>query len=377
MSTAKPKQRDFVAERLRNHKLSSPTFQDPANVVRWFGAVQAQDFHGAKWALALRMRKATNASVEEAFNRGEIVRTHLLRPTWHFIAPDDIRWLLQLSGPRVNQRCAGTYRKYELDAAIFKRTNRAITKALEGGKHRTRTELKAALNRAGAAADDGVRLAHILLRAELDGVVCSGPRRGNQFTYALLDERVPQGKQFGRDEALAELTRRYFTSHGPATLADYVWWSGLTTNDARRGIAMLDRELDEVHIEGTTYWSSNKSKRSENPPAGGSPAAGVRRIQRRLQKPPTRLRSICRFTNNDMGRTRPDRYRQRQNRRNLESNTRQKRDRHQRRARTDAKHKRSNRCRQSGHAIRSVYRLTASVDFEAKLGGTRVNCVTS
>ena len=266
MSTAKPKQRDFVAERLRNHKLSSPTFQDPADVVRWFGAVQAQDFHGAKWALALRMRKATNASVEEAFNRGEIVRTHLLRPTWHFIAPDDIRWLLQLSGPRVNQRCTGTYRKYELDAAIFKRTNRAITKALEGGKHRTRTELKAALNRAGAAADDGVRLAHILLRAELDGVVCSGPRRGNQFTYALLDERVPQGKQFGRDEALAELTRRYFTSHGPATLADYVWWSGLTTNDARRGIAMLDRELDEFHVEGTAYWSSNKSKRAENPP---------------------------------------------------------------------------------------------------------------
>jgi hypothetical protein len=267
MSTAKPKQRDFVAERLCNQKLSSPTFKDPADVVRWFGAVQAQDFHGAKWAVALRMRKATNASVEEAFDRGEIVRTHLLRPTWHFIAPDDIRWLLQLSGPRVNQRCSGTYSKYELDATIFKRTNRAITKALEGEKHRTRTELKAALNRAGVVANDGVRLAHILLRAELDGIVCSGPRRGNQFTYALLDERVPQGKQFGRDEALAELTRRYFTSHGPATLADYVWWSGLTTNDARRGIAILDHELEAAHIAGTVYWSSNKSRRSENSPA--------------------------------------------------------------------------------------------------------------
>jgi hypothetical protein len=263
MSTAKPKQPDVVAERLRNHKLSSPTFKDPADVVRWFGAVQAQDFHGAKWALALRMRKATNASVEEAFNRGEIVRTHLLRPTWHFIAPDDIRWLLQLTGPRVNQRCAGAYSKYELDAATFKRAHRAITKALEGGKQRTRTELKAALNRAGVAADDGVRLAHILLRAELDGVVCSGPRRGNQFTYTLLDESVAQGKQIGRDEALAELARRYFTSHGPASLPDYVWWSGLTTNDARRGIAILNRELEETQIEGTTYWSTNKSKRPE------------------------------------------------------------------------------------------------------------------
>lgn len=268
MSIAKPKQRDFVAERLRNHKLSSPTFEDPANVVRWFGAVQAQDFHGAKWALALRMRKATNASVEEAFNRGEIVRTHLLRPTWHFIAPDDIRWLLELSGPRVNQRCAGTYRNYELDAAIFKRSHRVITKALEGGKHRTRTELKAALNRAGIVADDGVRLAHILLRAELDGLICSGPRSGNQFTYALLDERVPQGKRCNLDEALVELTRRYFTSHGPASLADYVWWSGLPASDARRGIAMLNREFEEIQIEGVTYWSANNLKRSGNLPAG-------------------------------------------------------------------------------------------------------------
>ena len=267
MSTAKQNARDLVAERLRNHKLFSPGFKDPADVVRWFGAVQAQDFHGAKWALALRMRKATNASVEVAFNRGEIIRTHLLRPTWHFVAPDDIHWLLQLTAPRVNQRCAGTYRKYELDETIFKRTNRAITKALESGKHRTRSELKAALNRAGVAADDTVRLGHILLRAELDGVVCSGPRRGNQFTYALLEERVPQGKQLLREEALAELTRRYFMSHGPATLADYVWWSGLTTNDARRGIAMLDREIEEDQIEGTTYWSSNKSRHSEKSPA--------------------------------------------------------------------------------------------------------------
>lgn len=262
MSTAKPKPRDFVADRLRNHKLSSPNFKDPADVVRWFGAVQAQDFHGAKWALALRMRKATNASVEDAFNRGDIVRTHLLRPTWHFIAADDIHWLLRLSGPRVNQRCAGTYRNLELDAAVFKRSTRAFTKALEGGKHRTRSELKAELNRAGVAADDTVRLAHILLRAELDGLVCSGPRRGNQFTYALLEERVPQGKQFNADEAVAELTRRYFASHGPATLADYVWWSGLSTNDARRGIAMLDREIEEMQIEGFTYWTSRRSSNS-------------------------------------------------------------------------------------------------------------------
>lgn len=265
MSTAKQNEAAVVAERLRNHKLSSPDFKQPADVVRWFGAVQAQEFHAAKWALALRMPHTTNAAVEDAFNRGEILRTHLLRPTWHFVTPEDIRWLLQLTGPRVNVRCSSVYRQYELDEPALKRSNRALTSALRGGKQLTRVELRAALNRAGISADDGVRLAHILLRAELDGVVCSGPRRGNQFTYALLEERVGQSKQLTGDEALAELTRRYFASHGPATLADFVWWSGLTTNDARRGIALLDRDVERTQIGETVFWSSGFApKRSRN-----------------------------------------------------------------------------------------------------------------
>ena len=267
MVTVKQSQPALVAERLRNHKLSTPTFQHPADVVGWYGAVQAQDFHGAKWALALRMPTATNASVEEAFNRGEIVRTHILRPTWHFVTPEDIRWLLRLTAPRVNLRCGSTYRRYELDPALFKRSHRVLTNALKGGNHLTRSELKAVLNRASVAANDTVRLAHILLRAELDGVVCSGPRRGNQFTYALLDERVPEGQQLNRDEALAELTRRYFTSHGPATLQDYVWWSGLTTNEARHGVALLDREIESTRVEENTYWSSNSAPNSTRAPS--------------------------------------------------------------------------------------------------------------
>lgn len=257
MSTAKQNEAAVVAERLRNHKLSSPCFEQPADVVRWFGAVQAQEFHAAKWALALRMQQTTNAAVEDAFNRGEILRTHLLRPTWHFVTPEDIRWLLQLTGPRVNVRCSSVYRQYELGEPVLKRSNRALTNALKGGKQLTRSELRAVLNRAGITADDGVRLAHILLRAELDGVVCSGPRRGNQFTYALVEERVAPSNQLTGDEALAELTRRYFASHGPATLADFVWWSGLTTKDARLGIALLDRDLERIEIGETVYWGSS------------------------------------------------------------------------------------------------------------------------
>ena len=245
-----------VELRLRNQKLSEPTFQQPDDVVRWFGAVQAQDFHGAKWALALRTQNASHALVEDAFNRGAILRTHLLRPTWHFVAPEDIRWLLQLTAPHVNVRCGPNYRKFELDQPLFKRSHRVITNVLKGGKHATRAELKAALNRAGIVADDTVRLAHILIRAELDGIVCSGPRRGKQFTYALLEERVPATRTRDRDESLAELTRRYFTSHGPATLADFVWWSGLSMSDARRGIALADPHLDQTQFENNTYWIS-------------------------------------------------------------------------------------------------------------------------
>src|SRR5215211_3787870 len=183
--------RDVVSQRLDNHKLSSSEFTKPVDVVRWLGAVQAQDFYGAKWALALRMRAATDAVVEAAFNDGQILRTHVMRPTWHFVAPDDIRWLLHLTAPRVNTRCGPNYRKYELDDTTLKRSNKVLTKALQGGRHLTRSALKEVLNRAGIAADDTVRMAHILLCAELDGVVCSGPRVGKQFTYALLEERVP------------------------------------------------------------------------------------------------------------------------------------------------------------------------------------------
>jgi hypothetical protein len=256
MSTANHMKTVIISERLRNHKLSSPTFNKPADVVRWFGAVQAQDYRAAKWALALRMQKATNADVEDAFNRGEMLRTHLLRPTWHFVAPEDIRWLLQLTAPRIDLRCASVYRTYELDALLLKRSNRALTKALKDGKQLTRSELRAVLKRERINADDTIRFTYIMLRAELDGIVCSGPRQGNQFTYALLEERVPPSKQLTGDEALAELTRRYFAGHGPATLADFVWWSGLTTSDARRGIALLDREIRRIEIEETPYWIS-------------------------------------------------------------------------------------------------------------------------
>jgi hypothetical protein len=222
--------------------------------VHALGAVQAQDYAGAKWALAQRTRGVTDGDVEREVNEGRIVRTHVLRPTWHFVAPVDIRWMLALTAPRVKAAMAYHGRVHELTPAIFRRSNAAITKALTGGKHLTRAELSQVLQQAGVKTPSGQRLAHLVMCAELDAVVCSGPRRGNQFTYALLEERVPPTAALERDEALRELTRRYFTTRGPATARDFAWWSGLALSDVKRGIEIAGSELERATLEGKELW---------------------------------------------------------------------------------------------------------------------------
>ena len=165
--------------------------EEPADVVGWLAAVQAQDYAGAKWALGLRLQGATDDEVERAFADGAVLRTHLMRPTWHFVTPADIRWLLALTAPRVHAANAFMYRKLELDSRRFQESRAALTRALRGDEHLTRDELRGVLQKAGVAADDGMRLAYLMMHAELDGVVCSGARRGKQFTYALMDARAP------------------------------------------------------------------------------------------------------------------------------------------------------------------------------------------
>jgi len=245
---------DIINRRLNNQNLVGTALEKPEEVVARLGAVQAQEYAWAKWALGQRATGLTDAAVERAFNEGAILRTHVMRPTWHFVTPADIRWLLALTGPRVNVAMASNYRGLELDEATFTRSNAVLAKALQGGRQLTRPELAAILQQAGIATADLLRFSHIMLRAELDAVVCSGVLRGKQHTYALLDERAPQAKTLERDEALAELTRRYFTSHGPATLADFGWWSGLTMADARAGLEMAKPHLVQEVIDGQTYW---------------------------------------------------------------------------------------------------------------------------
>jgi hypothetical protein len=243
---------DLIGQRLRNQKLIRSDVRDPAHVVAWLGAVQAQDYAGAKWALGMRTKGVTDADVERAFNEGAILRTHVMRPTWHFVSPADIKWMLALTAPRVHAVNAHYYRKFELDDRLFARSRRVLERALQGGNHLTRTELASALRHAGIDAG-GVRLAFLMIHAELSAVICSGARRGNQFTYALLEERAPHAKTLRRDEALAELTQRYITSHGPATVRDFAWWSGLTMREAAAGLGMVTPALAHELIDGRTY----------------------------------------------------------------------------------------------------------------------------
>ena len=245
---------DICRQRLAGQLLTTNGADRARDVVGALGAVQAQDYSGAKWAIAQRARDATDGSIERELDAGEILRTHVLRPTWHFVLPSDIRWMLELTGPRVAAAMAPANKRLELDRAVYRRSNAVFTKALADGKCLTRAELRAHLERARVKIVTGQQLGHLMMQSELDGVVCSGPRRGKQFTYALLDERAPRSPSLSRDEALLELTRRYFLTRSPATARDFAWWSGLTISDAKRGITLAGKDLEPATLGGQEYW---------------------------------------------------------------------------------------------------------------------------
>jgi hypothetical protein len=238
---------------MHNLGLWGTPFDTPQEVVHHLAALQAQEFSYAKWSVAQRTCDADDATVQRIFDEGAILRTHLLRPTWHFVLPADIRWIIGLTAPRVHALNAYMYRQLEVDPKQLSKSNRLLAKNLEGGAHLTRKEIAALLQGAGIDAS-GLRLGYFLMRAELDALIFSGARHGKQQTYALLEERAPDAKSLDRDEALAELTRRFIRSRGPATVKDYARWSSLKVADCRRGLEMLNSELENEVIGGRTYW---------------------------------------------------------------------------------------------------------------------------
>lgn len=247
---------EIAYRRLHHQRLAQPTLETPAAVVRWFGAVQAQEFTHALYALGLRMPNATEATVERAIADKSIVRTWPMRGTLHFIPSEDARWMLKLLAHAANDKAASIYRRAGLTDAAFAHAGDTLAQTLHGGKRLTRPQLYAALEAAGIATEGEQRGLHLLGYWAREGLICQGPRQGKQHTFTLLDEWIPPAPLLEGDEALATLARRYFISHGPATVHDFAWWSTLTLARARQALRLVEQELAREVVDGQTYWAS-------------------------------------------------------------------------------------------------------------------------
>ncbi|MHA3775700.1 winged helix DNA-binding domain-containing protein [Verrucomicrobiota bacterium sgz303538] len=243
---------EITSYRLANQQITHPTCKTPQEVVSALGAMQAQDYPGALWAIGLRLPGSTEMDIQQAVADRAIVRTWPMRGTLHFVAAPDVRWMLEHLTPRIIAGSARRQQQLELDGAVFARCEKVFVKALQGGKQLTRDEMYETLERSGITA--GQRGYHILWRLAQEGILCFGAHAGKQPTFALLDEWIPSSPKLERDESLAKLALRYFTSHGPASLHDFVWWSGLKVADARAGIDLAAAQLTHEKVDGQTYW---------------------------------------------------------------------------------------------------------------------------
>lgn len=244
---------DIPAIRLQNQQIASPQFKTDKELVQWMGAMQAQDYNMSKWAVGTRLPGSTEKQIELSLDKGEVIRTHLMRPTWHLVSSDDIYWMLELTAPQILSSLRSRHKELELSETVIKKSNTLIEKALIKNENLTREELVAEFKKAKISIGDN-RAAHLLMLAELTGLICSGATKGNKQTYALLAKRVPGKKTLPREEAIAKLTENYFQSHAPATLQDFVWWSGLPVADAKRGLEFNKSQLVSETIGDETYW---------------------------------------------------------------------------------------------------------------------------
>ena len=255
---------DIARQRLHHQSIAPAELAEPGDVVKRLGAIQAQDYLGALWAVGLRMKTATESIIEQAIRDRKIIRTWPMRGTLHFVAPEDVRWMLTLLTPRLLAGSARRRQQLELDEAALARSAELFVSALQGSRQRTRPEMMDILSQGGIA-PTGQRGYYLLWWAAQNGLICFGPRQGKQDTFVLLDEWLPQAKRkmLSREEALVELARRYFTGHGPGTIQDFMWWSGLPAADARAAAAMAEPQLASQVIDGQSYWFSAASSATQ------------------------------------------------------------------------------------------------------------------
>ncbi|HLN56496.1 MAG TPA: winged helix DNA-binding domain-containing protein [Bacteroidales bacterium] len=254
--------KELASLRLANQQLASGNVTSPKDLAGWMGAIQAQDFRMARWAVGLRIPGSTIKEVDKAIDDGEIIRTHVLRPTWHFVAADDLMLMLDLSATKIMASLKYRQNFLRLTPGILSESNAIISEILKG-KQLGREEIEKELNKGGVKTDNN-SLSHILLWAELNGIICSGKITRDKQTYALISERVPSGRKPGKKEALGILAAKYFKSHGPATIKDFGWWSGLSVGDIRTSLEVAGDELGSTEIGSLKYWFRKGQQPAEN-----------------------------------------------------------------------------------------------------------------
>ena len=262
---------DIARLRLRNQRLSHPDLPSPAEAVRWFGAVQSQDLPGSLHAIGLRVPGSTETSVEQAIADKSLVRSWPMRGTIHLMPAEDARWMINLLAPRQNARSVTVYRRAGLTPAILSHAGEVLAKELPGQRF-TREELYGVLQGAGidtSPSGGEQRGMHMIRHVAQEGLICITPRRGKQQTFSLFSEWVPPGRDLTGDAALAELAERYFRSHGPATVHDFAWWTGLTVTEARRGLEQVRDGFDSATVDGAVHWYRTPARR----PRTGGPRA--------------------------------------------------------------------------------------------------------
>jgi hypothetical protein len=266
---------EILLHRVHNQRLRPGRPGKPADVVRWLGAVQAQDYAGSLWAVGQRAGRLTDADVEQAVSRREIVRTWPMRGTLHFVAPENARWMLALLTPRIVARTGAMRRRLEIDQEVLARAANVISLALRGGRLFTRNAVYRLLESARISTEEQRGL-HIIWLLAQDGLLCFGPRQGKQHTFALLEEWLPGLRSLPRDEALATLAERYFESHGPATVKDFAWWSGLALGEAKAGLEAAKSRLFREDSGGASYWMKSSPRSASS--RGGTGTAARRSV---------------------------------------------------------------------------------------------------
>ena len=257
------KSSDLAQLRLVNQRLSTSD-RKIKSLVAYMGAMQAQDPLMCRWAVGIRIPGCTEQDVVNAISKGEIIRTHVLRPTWHLVAPEDLRWMLAITAPRIISNMKARLKELELTEAIFRKSNKLLEKELGKGASLSRDELQPFFERAKIPTDLN-RLSHLLFRAELEGLICSGETPKGRHTYSLFDNRIPATKAIDKEEAYARLAERYFISHGPATLVDFTWWSGLSAGEAKKGLEAVRKDFSSYTVKDQTYWfRETKAVNKEN-----------------------------------------------------------------------------------------------------------------